>query len=436
MRDLGLRRLVVWNTGVLAAAQVAVVATQFATTLVLSRYLGPARFGQYTYVFAFYMLFLAISDLGVGTVAVREVSQRRERATEILAGLLSLRILLALAAMAAAWTGVAIFGAPAGLLPSLLLFSLILLFTALQLPLTVLRADLRPGYIAAVGVTSRLVGLGLVLLFVWLRSGVTAMVLAFVASEALFLVVSLSYVRRFIKLGCTIDLPLWRSALGSGVFVGLVSLCAALINRLDFLMLERMTDMTQVGLYAAAYRVTNTAEALPLIIMASVYPLLSRYKNDPERLRRIYQQSLLTLAGLGLSAGIAVTALAPFIVRLLFGGGYEGTTAALRVLIWSSVCVYAFLTSTNLLIGVGRERGLLVLYAIGAALNFLLNLLWIPRFGIVGAALATTASYALVLAGATLAACSVLGRRARACDEPASGHSAETAISIGTSGKS
>lgn len=413
MAELSLRRLVFRNTGILAVSQVAVMATQLATALILSRYLGAEGFGQYNYVFAFYMMFLAVSDLGVATVAVREIAQRREQASEVVSGLLSLRVLLAAGFMLVAWGAIWRLGVTPELRAALALFALILPITALQLPLMVFRVELTPGYPAAVGATSRVLGLLFVIGLAWVGAGVTAMIAAYLAAELLYLAGTLPYARRLVRFAWRVDFALWARALRAGLLIGLVNFFAAWINRLDFLMLERMTDLTQVGLYAAAYRVTNSVETLPLLVMGTVYPLLARHKDDRARLRRIYQQSLLYLVGLGLAVGLGVTALAPVIVRLLFGHGYAGTTAALRVLVWSSVCVYAFLTSNNLLLGAGRERRLLVLYAVGAALNLGLNLLWIPRFGIVGAALATTTSYAVVLCGSTISAFGLLAAPVR-----------------------
>lgn len=420
MSESSLRRLVFRNTGMLGVSQVAVMATQLATTLVLSRYLGTEGFGQYSYVFAFYLIFLSVNDLGISTVAVREIAQRREQAGAIISGLLSLRLLLAALSMVIAWIAVWRLGVAPEMRRALVLFSLILPITALQLPLTVFRAELKPEYPAVVGVASRVLGVLFVVALVWAGAGVTAMIAAYLASELVYLGGTLPYARRLAPFAWRVDRSLWSSTLRSGLQIGLVSFCAAWINRLDFLMLEHMTDMTQVGLYGAAYRVTNTVETFPLLVMGTIYPLLARYKDDPVRLRRILRQSLLALSGLGLAIGLGVTAMAPLVVRVLFGAGYEGTTAALRVLVWSSVCVYAFLTSNNLLLSMGRERRLLTLYAIGALANLALNLIWIPRFGILGAALATTTSYAIVLGGSTLSAFSLLGR------------SAETPVRAGT----
>jgi O-antigen/teichoic acid export membrane protein len=410
MADVSLRRLVARNTGILGLSQAAVMLIGFATTVVLSRYLGVEGFGRYSYVFAFFYFFLAVNDFGITTTVVREVSRQRERAADIIGGLLSLRVLLAAGSTVVAWVIIDQAGFAPELQHALEAFALILPITALQLPLTIFPALLRPGLPSAAGIGARLAGLLMVLGLVWLRAGLVALVVAYLVAELGYVVVALGFARRLVRLTCRIDVRLWTTTLRSAAVIGLTNLAVALINRLDFLMLERMKGLADVGLYAAAYRVTNTFETLPLLVMGSIYPLLSRYAEDPSRLRRVYWESLRYLAVLGLAAGAAVTWLAPVLVRLLFGAEFLPAIPALRILIWSSVAVCAFLTSTNLLISLRRERSLLVVYVLAAGVNFALNLTFIPSFGINGAAAATVASYAFVLVAATaLAVAAVSG---------------------------
>jgi O-antigen/teichoic acid export membrane protein len=421
MAELSLRYVIARNTGILGLAQTVVMLTGMATTIILSRYLGVERFGQYSYVFAFFYFFLTVNDFGITTTVVREISRDREREAEIIGGLLSLRLLLAAGSTVVAWIVIGVAGFPVELRRALYAFALILPLTALRLPLTVFQTHLRPGYPAAVGIGVRVGGLALVVALIGLRAGLLALVTAHLVAELVYVIVALGLVRRFVRLTCRIDLRLWAATLRSAVFLGLTNLAVAGINRLDFLMLERMTDLTQVGLYAAAYRVTNTFETLPLLVMASIYPLLSRFAQDPSRLRRVYWESSRYLTVFGLGAGVVVTWLAPLVIRVLFGAEYAPATPALRILIWSSAAVCALLTSTNLLISLRRERALLGMYAVAVGVNFALNLALIPRFGVAGAAGATVAAHFLVVAASVGVAMTVLSQRKAAGDAALAG---------------
>jgi O-antigen/teichoic acid export membrane protein len=87
----------------------------------------------------------------------------------------------------------------------------------------------------------------------------------------------------------------------------------------------------------------------------------------------------------------------------VFGSEFLETVPALRVLVWSTVAMYLAITSGNLLISMGRERINLLLNFCGAVLNVALNFWFIPAWGFVGAAWATTITFVFVLVGVSVA---------------------------------
>ena len=100
---MSLRALVLRNTGYQFAAQAVSAILGLATAAVLSRYLGVERFGWFSYLFAFFYLFLCINDFGVPVVVIREVSQRRDRAAETIGAMLSFKAALSALLVAGAW---------------------------------------------------------------------------------------------------------------------------------------------------------------------------------------------------------------------------------------------------------------------------------------------------------------------------------------------
>jgi PST family polysaccharide transporter len=400
MKAGSLKRIVLRNTGVQLATQAAGVVFGLVTTLVLSRYLGVERFGEFNYLFAFYYFFLTASDFGVTTIVIREASQRRDQMSELMGALLTLKLLTAGACMLVAWAAILIMGFPPALRMALLAFSFIVPLIALQFPLIVFHVLLRQDRAAIIGIGARAAGFGLTMLAVWLNGGLPAIIASVLFTEALLAALGWIFSRRHVSIRLRVDVALWKHVLGCSVPLGAAMLCVAVINRIDFVMLERMTDLRQVGLYAAAYKVTHLLESLPLVVMSSVYPLMAGYAvTDPLRLRRIYRQSVLALAAIGLPLGLGVMVGAPLIVRFLFGPAFTEVGPILAVLVWASVFLYVALSGGNLLISTGRERVSLALNMAAAALNVGLNLLLIPRFGPVGAAAATSATYLFLMVG-------------------------------------
>ena len=79
-------------------------------------------------------------------------------------------------------------------------------------------------------------------------------------------------------------------------------------------------------------------------------------------------------------------------VALLYGGSYEAAAPVLKILVWSAALVLLRGTFRQALCAAGEQRADLGCAASCAGINVALNLLLIPRFGLMGAAVATLLS--------------------------------------------
>ena len=75
------------------------------------------------------------------------------------------------------------------------------------------------------------------------------------------------------------------------------------------------------------------------------------------------------------------------IIIQLFGAGFIRSAAIFRILIFSTLFVYFAIGSGILLIAMDKQRVNMWIYLLSASLNIVLNLVLIPRFGSIGAAI-------------------------------------------------
>lgn len=394
---MGLKRLLIRNLTLQGMSQAVGLAAGLVTSVVLSRYLGKTGFGAFNYVFAYLYFFLALNDLGVNLIVIREVSKNEARAAEIIGGMLAFRLALGFVALAAASAVAMSMPLEPGLRPAILLFAWILPLNAANLPVTMFQVKQRADYAALVDIVNRSSGLALVLLAVAFGAGLTGIFAGLVGAEIIGLLTMLVFTRRLVRPRVHVDAALWREVLRSSLPLGLAGLLVTVVNRVDFLMLERMRTLADVGVYSVAYKVTNLFERFPLLVMTTLYPVMSTFAvTDRPQLRVLYRKTVLHLAAIAIPTALAVTWLAPEII-VIFGRQYLEGARALRVLVWSSVCLYLALAGGNVLISIGRERANLMTLIAGAATNIALNFLWIPRLGYVGAALSTVTAFAVIL---------------------------------------
>jgi len=156
------------------------------------------------------------------------------------------------------------------------------------------------------------------------------------------------------------------------------------------------------GMYAAAYDLgQQTLTLLMMVVNLAAYPLAVRAleQRGPEAARQQLRQNATLLLSVAFPAAVGLSLLAPNVTGVLLGEGFREEAA--RLLPWvalaillSGVRAYHF----DLAFQLGRYT-LGQVWVVGAAalLNLVLNLLWIPFFGLLGAAYATFAAYLLAL---------------------------------------
>jgi O-antigen/teichoic acid export membrane protein len=171
--------------------------------------------------------------------------------------------------------------------------------------------------------------------------------------------------------------------------------------RIDQVMLREMVGEREVGLYSAAVRLAEVWYLVPMALVASLYPNLVAAKQADEalfyrRLQRLYD----LMAILGYAIAIPGMLLAGLVVRWLYGVDYREAAPMLAILVWTTVFVNLGVARSLFLTAMNWTRLHLFTVAVGGAVNVGLNLLLIPRYGGVGAAIATCVAYAMASYGA------------------------------------
>lgn len=230
------------------------------------------------------------------------------------------------------------------------------------------------------------------------------------ATTALFLAVRLGVPVGFRRPWSRLGRPL-REA----VPIGLTQLVGQAIFNADVILLGYLGPLDGVGKYSAAYRVVTWLQVFPNAAFTAIFPALARHEASRNGSpipgdRRLAVQSAEWSLALTLPVALAVFVLAEDLVRVLFGATFAGAVPALRCLVWSLPIVSYRAVFRQLLLAGGQELSNLALASGTAALNIGLNLVLIPRFGLLGAAAATIVSETALFVGAAARVRSVFGR--------------------------
>ena len=216
----------------------------------------------------------------------------------------------------------------------------------------------------------------------------------------LIFLVLLAYRRE--QLGLQFDRELLRAVNRFGLPFVPAGLALWVTNFGDRFMLIKLapaaSNLTQVGQYSLANRI-GSVMVLLFTAFQTAWPAFAYSIDDEDSAKRAYSYVLTYLMLLACWASIGLSLLAPWIVRLLAptNKGFWPAATAVPALAYSSVFFAGYIVVT---IGAGRTRQTQfnwIAATAAAVLNFTLNLWLIPAYGMLGAAYATLAAYAVLM---------------------------------------
>jgi len=200
------------------------------------------------------------------------------------------------------------------------------------------------------------------------------------------------------QLGLQFDRGLLREMNRFGTPLVPTALFLWVTNFSDRLFLVRLADVTEVGLYSVGVRIAS-AMVLLLTAFRLAWPAFAYSIEDEGEARRTYAYVLTYLVLVATWVATALALLSPWIVDWIAAPAFDESSRVVGPLAFAAVAFGAYIVVA---IGVGRARRTQfnwVVTGVAAAVNIALNLLLIPPYGMMGAAVATVAAYMTIFVG-------------------------------------
>lgn len=168
------------------------------------------------------------------------------------------------------------------------------------------------------------------------------------------------------------------------------SMAIMIYMRIDQVMLGHMMGDSAVGIYTAALRISEVWYFVPLAIASSAAPIILDSKKSSEvKSNRQYQALYDFMVLLAIFVALPMTFLSGYVIEFLYGPNYSDSSVILGIHIWASVFVFLGVVSSNHFVSEGLQRHNLGRAILGMVVNICLNLVLIPIYGAIGAAIAT-----------------------------------------------
>ena len=382
------------NTSALFIAQLIGRILSFGLMVILMpRYFNEEALGGYITAMSLTNLIAAIAELGMQSPLIREMTLRRGQARHFLGNALIIRTLLSIIAFGLMIGSGFLLDYQPVVVRMILMLGLADIITSVALLYRyVFRAFERMGYEAFTVVVERSLVVFAGGLFIGLGMNLVNFCMVVLVASIFNLLLSVGIVaRRFMPLRFNADLGIWKSLMRQALPFALGNICNLIYIRIDRVLLPKLSPhgVTANAWYGLAYSLVDAVTILPGAFMGAMFPVMARtFAENRREFSGIYTDSLRWMFLVGVPFAVGMATLSEKISSVLFPH-YEWTAIApaLRLLSWSAGLSFLTTVVVSVLRATDKRRAFSILMATTAFLNIGLNLILIPRFNHVGAAM-------------------------------------------------
>ena len=142
------------------------------------------------------------------------------------------------------------------------------------------------------------------------------------------------------------------------------------------LLVSKLLQLDRVADYEISFKLFSMAEILPVMVSASVFPILvEKGKADAEERNQFFRKVFFAYAIYGLLAFTFIYSFASFLIPILFGEKYIHTATYCIQMFWTIVIFPTALLQANLLVALHMEKRDMWLNLLSLVLNFLIAFL-------------------------------------------------------------
>lgn len=381
----------------------------FVMFLVAARLLGVADFGVLSFGLSVGLLLAVLSSLGLDSRLVQLGSAQPDLLDRCYGALVAIRVVISCAVLAGTATVLLAAMSTTDALTVALLVASCLLDTFCDASRAACGARQRQQLAAVVLVVQRFAALGLsVGALVVTRSVVSAAAGYLLATLVGVVGMHLAARRAGVRMRVRGSRPEARLVLRASPVTGIAAVAAMGVFRIDAALIGILLGTAAVGVYGAGYRVFEAVLFVSWTLSRAFVPVIASRPDDHRHVRLWARRGLVVVTAVYLPFGVVIALRGDELVGFLFGPAYvhDGLMLGLA----AAPLLFGLMhLSASVLLALRPHPVVLVASVVALATNVGLNLLLIPVWGIVAAALATSVSFLVQAVVLTVAVTRIAG---------------------------
>lgn len=379
------------NASWIIGGRLAQMVLSFFVSILTARYLGPSNYGIIGYASAYVSFFTALCTLGINSVIIKDFIDHPDEQGKAIGTSILLRVGSSIlsACMMIAVVSILDKGEPTTIAVSALC-GIALIF---QVADTI-------NYWFQSKYQSRIVSI--VTFFAYFVVSVYKIVLLFLgkdvrwfafASSVDYIVISILLIIIYKKCGgqkLEFSLIKAKSLLSKSYHYILSAMMIAVYGQIDKLMLKQMLNGSEVGYYSIATTVCSMWVFILQAIIDSIYPtILNLYNKDKIEFERKNKQLYAIIFYAACIVSIFFVVFGDVLISALYGGAYIPATEPLKIVTWYTAFAYLGVARNAWIVCENKQKYLKYMYAGAVIINIFLNIVFIPKYGASGSAMAS-----------------------------------------------
>ena len=364
----------------------------FVYFILIARFLGAEDIGRYALAVSFIQILAIFIDIGLSPSITRESSRDPKRIEAHFSNIIGFKILMSVVAAVILVVLANLFGYSELIKSLLYLAAIVMILDSFTLTFYAMLRGLHILNNESMGVIIyQVMVIAISLIGLYKGADVKILIVALIAGSIFNFGWSLYSLKKSsdIKIKINFQWEKLKPILTIALPFGITAIFIKLYQMGDTILLSLLSDEQELGWYSVAHKLVFAFEFIPLAFVASVFPAMSAFYNtDKAKMVKTFETSSFYLMLISVPIMLGGFALAQPMVVSLYGDDFSPATGSLQVLLLSLVFLFLNYPLSSLLGAINRQK--INMYFMGAAAlsSIVLNLIFIPKYGGVGASLA------------------------------------------------
>tara|TARA_R110000764_G_scaffold230119_1_gene321233 strand:- start:737 stop:2068 length:1332 start_codon:yes stop_codon:yes gene_type:complete len=358
----------------------------------VTRFLGPNQFGILSYAQSFVALFAAFSSLGLNRLLTRELVRNPDQEYIILGTSLVLQTLGSIILTFFLIIGLLFIEHDPLTTQIIILLAIPTFLQSFGIIDNLYQSKVQGRYSAIVNIITIIISATIKVALIYFETSLIYFVYALILDSV---ILAMGFVISYKKWYDTIfswqfSLLKAKTLLKDSWPMIMSGIIVTVYMKVDQIMIHEFLNADQVGLYAAAARLSEAWSFIPTILTTSLFPAIVNAKKNNEKLYYNRIQKLYDLmVYISLAIAIPISFISNWAVVFLYGTSFAESAPVLTLHIWGSIFIFLGVARGGWILNENLQRYSIYYLGAGMIANVVLNIFLIPSQGIVGAALAT-----------------------------------------------